>query len=103
MPINKNANIRYQTLDRCFRDVRRRYFIADLIRECSEALCSYNFEGGVSRRQIFADINFMESDAGYSIELDRLREGKRVYYRYADPTFSINQQPQLTDIQNDIA
>ena len=93
MPVNKNANIRYRTLDRCFRDTRRRYFIEDLIDECNEALLSYNFEGGVSRRQIFDDIRFMESDAGYSIELDKLRDGKKVYYRYHDPSFSINQQP----------
>ena len=93
MPVNKNANIRYRTLDRCFRDTRKRYFIEDLINECNEALLSYNFEGGVKRRQIFDDIKFMESDAGYAIELDKLRDGKKVYYRYADPTFSINQQP----------
>lgn len=93
MPINKNANIRYRTLDRCFRDSRRRYFIEDLIDACNDALLSYNFEGGVKRRQIFDDIRFMESDAGYAIELDRLRDGKRVYYRYQDPSFSINQQP----------
>lgn len=93
MPINKNANIRYRTLDRCFRDTRRKYFIDDLITECNEALLSYNFEGGVKRRQIFDDIKFMESEAGYAIELDKLHDGKRVYYRYADPSFSINQQP----------
>ena len=93
MPVNKNANIRYRTLDRCFRDTRRKYFIEDLITECNEALLSYNFEGGVKRRQIFDDIKFMESEAGYAIELDKLHDGKRVYYRYADPSFSINQQP----------
>lgn len=93
MPVNKNANIRYRTLDRCFRDTRRKYFIEDLIAECNKALLSYNFEGGVKRRQIFDDIKFMESEAGYAIELDKLHDGKRVYYRYADPSFSINQQP----------
>lgn len=93
MPINKNANIRYQALDRCFRDKRHKYFIGDLIKACEEALLSYNFVGTVSRRQIFDDINYMESDAGYQVELDRLRDGKKVYYRYHDTDFSINQQP----------
>ena len=93
MPINKNANIRYQALDRCFRDKTHRYFIDDLRHACQEALLSFNFEGSVSRRQIFDDIRYMESDAGYSIELERLHCGKKVYYRYADPNFSINQQP----------
>lgn len=93
MPINKNANLRYRVLDRCFRDKRRRYFIEDLIDECEKTLIEINFEGSVSRRQIFDDIRFMKSEAGYSIELDELREGKRKYYRYKDTDFSINQQP----------
>ena len=93
MPINKNANIRYRALDRCFRDTHRKYFIEDLIKACDEALLNYNFEGGVSRRQIFDDIKFMESESGYSAELEKKREGKKVYYRYTDPRFSINQLP----------
>lgn len=97
MPVNKNANIRYRTLDRCFRDTRRKYYIDDLIKACEQELCAYNFHGGVSRRQIFDDIRFMESDSGYGIELDKLRDGKKVYYRYQDPNFSINQQPLSSD------
>ena len=93
MPVNKNANIRYQTLDRCFRDKKKKYFIEDLMHACEVALKSFNFKGGVSRRQIFDDITYMESDAGYQIELDRMRDGKKVYYRYHDTDFSINQQP----------
>ena len=38
----------------------------------------------------------MESEAGWSIPLERKYEGKRTYYRYKDPNFSINEQP-LTD------
>lgn len=94
MPINKNANIRYRTLDRCFRDTRRKYFIDDLIKACEDALKEFNFEGTVSRRQLFDDIRYMKSDTGYSIELDEhLYEGKKKYYRYTDTNFSINQQP----------
>lgn len=94
MPVNKNANIRYRALDRCFRDTRRKYFIDDLIAACEAALREFNFEGSISRRQIFDDIRYMKSDSGYSIELDEhLYDGKRRYYRYADPDFSINRQP----------
>ena len=94
MPINKNANIRYRTLDRCFRDTRRKYFIDDLIKACEDALKEFNFEGTVSRRQLFDDIRYMKSDTGYHIELDEhLYEGKKKYYRYTDTNFSINQQP----------
>ena len=82
MPINKNAIIRYQVLDKCFSDFRHRYYIEDLIEACSEALYDYTGKGGVGRRQIFDDITFMESSQGWSIPLERLKDGKRTYYRY---------------------
>ena len=96
MPTNKNAAIRYQALDKCFRDRRHRYFIEDLMDKCEEALYYYNGVGGVSRRQIFEDIKFMESATGWSIPLERKYDGKRVYYRYEDSDFSINERP-ITD------
>lgn len=96
MPANKNANIRYRVLDRCFRDTRRKYFIEDLIEECNIALRAENFKDGVKRRQIYDDISFMErTEGGYGIELDRIHEGRKVYFRYHDTNFSINQQPLL--------
>ncbi|ALI98560.1 helix-turn-helix transcriptional regulator [Rufibacter tibetensis] len=94
MATNKYAVIRYNALDQCFRNPGRRYFIQDLIKCCSEAI--YDFSGneeGVKRRQIFEDIKFMESDQGWSIPLERHNEGKKVYYRYSDLSFSIKSQP----------
>mgnify|MGYP000674512180 CR=1 FL=1 len=94
MATNKHAIIRYQALDRCFRNTARRYYIDDLIEACNQAL--YEFEGveeGVKRRQIYDDIRFMESEQGYSIPLEKIRDGKRVFYRYSDPNFSINKEP----------
>jgi len=94
MATNKNALIRYKVLDNCFRNPGRRYFIDDLIAECESVLLEIDPESnGISRRQIFEDIAFMESKEGWSIELDKLRDGKKVYYRYADMTFSINNMP----------
>ena len=97
MPTNKNAAIRYQTLDKCFRDRRHRYYIEDLIDKCEEAIYYYNGVGGVSRRQIFEDIKFMESETGWSVPLERKQDGRRVYYRYRDPDFTINAQPLTED------
>lgn len=96
MATNKNASIRYKALDKCFRDYRHRYYIEDLIEKCEEELASFNFTAHVSRRQIFDDIRFMESEAGWSIPLDRLKDGKKTYYRYYERDFTINEQP-LTD------
>ena len=96
MATNKNATIRYRALDKCFRDYRHRYYIEDLIEKCEAGLESFNFTASVSRRQIFDDIRFMESEAGWSIPLDRLKDGKKTYYRYYQKDFTINEQP-LTD------
>lgn len=97
MPTNKNAAIRYQTLDKCFRDRRHRYYMEDLIDKCEEAIYYYNGVGGVSRRQIFEDIKFMESETGWSVPLERKQDGRRVYYRYSDSDFTINAQPLTED------
>jgi len=94
MATNKNALIRYKVLDKCFRNPGRRYFIDDLIAECESVLLEIDPESnGISRRQIFDDIAFMESKEGWRIELDKLRDGKKVYYRYTDMAFSINNMP----------
>lgn len=61
MSTNKNATIRYQALDRCFSNFRKRYYIQDLIDACNDALSEYDGNtSGVQRRQIFNDIEFMK-------------------------------------------
>ncbi len=94
MATNKNATIRYQTLDRCFSNRGKRFFLDDLVAACNADLYEYSGnERGIGRRQLFEDIKFMMSDQGWSIPLERCKDGKRVYYRYSDPEFSINKQP----------
>ncbi|MBU2555024.1 MAG: WYL domain-containing protein [Bacteroidetes bacterium] len=94
MPQNKNAIIRYQTLDKCFRNPGRRYYFEDLLSECNQALSDYDPEStGIKRRQLFDDILFMESEKGWSIPLLKLKDGKQKYYRYEDMNFSINNSP----------
>lgn len=93
MSINKNALIRYKTLDRCFRNPGRIYFWEDLLNECNNALAELDPNSdGIQRRQLFDDIKFMESEQGWSIALERYRHGKKVYYRYDDLKFSIDNQ-----------
>lgn len=93
MSINKNAYLRYQVLDKCFSNRYRMYFIDDLLDEVNKALVEFNGDGSkVERRQLFDDIKFMESEAGFSIPLERNRQGKKVYYRYSEADFSIQNQ-----------
>ena len=66
MSLNKNAQIRYQVLDRCFRNTGRIYFIDDLLEECNKALLNFDSTSkGIQRRQLFDDIRFMESEQGW--------------------------------------
>lgn len=53
MPANKNALIRYKTIDNCLRNKYRRWTIDNLVDACCDAL--YDMEGnskGVSLRTV---------------------------------------------------
>src|SRR5690554_5426024 len=94
MAINKHALIRYQALDKCFKNSGRKYFMADLIDACDRALQELNPDSsGISMRQVYDDIRYMESEVGWSINLIRGKVGRKTYYYYEDRSFSINNQP----------
>ena len=94
MATNKNAIIRYQALNKCFRNTGKRYAMKDLIASCNQALFDYNgATDGVKRRQIYEDINFMKSEQGYGVDLEVTKDGRIAYYKYVDTSFSINNQP----------
>ena len=91
MPINKSQHIRYRVLDRCFSNFGRKYFIDDLVNACNEELVDvFGYGKKISKRTIQYDIEFMESEEGWSIPLKRIEEGKQVYYRYEDEYFTID-------------
>lgn len=94
MATNKHAQIRYNILDKCFRNPGKRFAIEDLVAACNEAI--YEFTGkeeGIKKRQLYDDIRFMESEQGWSIELKKTKDGRKVYYRYEDLNFSISNKP----------
>ncbi len=92
MPANKNALIRYKTIDNCLRNRYRRWTLDDLVDACSDAL--YDMEGitkGVSVRTVQGDIQMMRSDKlGYNAPIE-VYDHK--YYRYADSDYSIMDMP----------
>lgn len=92
MPVNRNALIRYKTIDTCLRNRFRRWTLEDLIDACSDAL--YEYEGiakGISKRTIQLDIQMMRSEKlGYNAPIV-VHEGK--YYRYENPDYSITNTP----------
>ena len=97
MPLNKNAMARYHRLDACFSNQSKRYSIEDLIRECGDAIRTSDDPGAtVSRSQVFDDIKNLMKEYPDAIVKMRGERG-RVYYRYADPGFSINDRPLSVD------
>ena len=96
MPANKNALIRYKTIDRCLRNRYRRWTLDDLVDACSEAL--YDMEGirkGVCARTVQMDIQIMRSDKlGYNAPIVVY---DKIYYTYADPDYSITEMPLSMD------
>jgi len=89
MPINKNALLRYQILDRCFSDRHRYYEIDDLVDKVNEAFEDL-YGTTVSLRQIRADITHMRDRVTYNAPIVAYQfEGRKCYYRYEDMNFSI--------------
>ncbi len=92
MPANRNALIRYKTIDTCLRNRYRKWTLENLIDACSDAL--YEFEGiekGISKRTIQMDIQLMRSEKlGYFAPIV-VRDNK--YYTYEDPDYSITNTP----------
>lgn len=90
MPANKNALIRYKTIDNCLRNTHRRWTLDDLVDACCEVLL--DMEGtSCSVRTVQGDIQMMRSDKlGYNAPIE-VYDHK--YYRYADPRYSITDMP----------
>ncbi|MEA5404284.1 WYL domain-containing protein [Arcicella sp. DC2W] len=92
MPANRNALIRYKTIDTCLQNRHRKWTLEDLIESVSEAL--YEYEGihkGISKRSIQADIQMMRSEKlGYEAPIVVI---DKKYYTYEDPNFSITKTP----------
>lgn len=94
MATNKNAILRYNTLDKCFRNLGRRYYFEDLLDAVNEALREEDPEtSGIKTRQLREDIRFMRSESGYGAPIITVDEGKKKYYRYEESSFSINNSP----------
>ncbi|MCR5152592.1 MAG: WYL domain-containing protein [Prevotella sp.] len=95
MPINRNALLRYKTIDRMLKGGRQAT-LEELIDACSDALHDYNGHGDVSKRTIQNDIQEMRySQAlGYHAPIVVV---DRKYYTYRDRRYSIMQMPVSKD------
>ncbi|MBQ0788615.1 MAG: WYL domain-containing protein [Oceanihabitans sp.] len=92
MAVNKNALIRYKTIDKCLQNNFRQWTLNDLIEAVSDAL--YEYEGkdvDVSKRTVQLDLQMMRSDKlGYNAPI---KVYDRKYYKYEDEDYSITNSP----------
>lgn len=94
MATNKNAILRFNTLDKCFSNLGRKYFFNDLLDKVNAALSEQDAEtSGIKTRQLREDLRFMRSEVGYGAPIITVSEGRKQYYRYEESTFSINNSP----------
>ena len=92
MPVNRNALIRYRTIDTCLQNRFKKWTLDDLIEACSDALYEYQgIDTGVSRRTVQADMELMRSNKlGYEAPIVVV---DKKYYTYSDKNYSITNSP----------
>jgi hypothetical protein len=90
MAVNKKALVRYLAYDKCLSNPYKKYGWEDLLEEANEALYEEGVEG-IGRSMFFEDIKFMEM-CEWKAPIEKYKEGRRVFYRYDDPEYSISAQ-----------
>ncbi|EDM45389.1 hypothetical protein SCB49_06267 [unidentified eubacterium SCB49] len=92
MALNKNALIRYKTIDKCLQNTYKKWTLSDLIEACSNALIEYeDRDVNVSKRTVQLDIQMMRSDKlGYNAPIEVY---EKKFYRYAEEDYSITDIP----------
>lgn len=93
MPVNRNALLRHQVIDKCLRNRLRRWTWQNILEKVNEALLEDNSKSkGVGKTTFFKDLKDIEYDI-YKADIKRTVEGKVTYYSYADEKYSISNQP----------
>src|SRR5690625_1918842 len=93
MAVDKNAERRYNIIDRCLSNYYRNHTYYSILAEVNKTLEEHGSEG-IRLRQLQEDLKFMQSEAGFRIQLaEGLLDGRRRILRYADRNFSISDHP----------
>lgn len=112
MPKNKNAMTRYQILDELLSNRYHDYSMGDLTDEVNRRLAEMN-EEPVTRRCIELDINYLEYESPFMVEIERYSvpaysaEKQKNYskrcLRYADASYSIFKKKMTSDEEHLLA
>ena len=103
MPSNKNAQFRYQILDRCFSDFRHKYEFTELLDKVNDYLAEMcGGDSTIRERQLRDDISAIRKMLPDDVYLDAIPLGeKKCYYRYSERDFSIYQNElSVAEVQN---
>ncbi|XZF16134.1 helix-turn-helix transcriptional regulator [Chitinophagaceae bacterium MMS25-I14] len=96
MPVNKAARFRFEIIDACLRNTKKKWTKAELLSYVNREIeRHYDQTKIISVSQLRYDIAGMQTEYGAPIEM--IREGKRCYYQYEDPSFSIRTIPISTE------
>ena len=88
MPKTKSAELRIKVIDQCLSDHKRKYSTAMIFQRCNEELERRDFEPITAMNSVRDDIEQIQRIYP-GADIESYREGRNVYYRYADPDFSI--------------
>lgn len=93
MPLNRNAQLRYQVIDDCLRNRGRKWTWKDLLERVNTVLCEDNPNSqGIGKTAFFKDLNDMEYGI-HKADIERIKEGRTTYLRYRNPAYSIRNHP----------
>lgn len=96
MPTNRNAQLRYNVIDRCLRNRGRKWTWIDILNEVNNALLEDNPNSkGIGKTTLYEDLKDIEYRV-YEGEIERIKSDenkKTIYLRYTDPNYSISNQP----------
>lgn len=92
MPVNKAARFRFEILDECLRNTKKKWSKSELLHYVNRRLEAYQgVETSISASQLRYDLANMESE--YNAPIEMYRDGRSCYYRYEDENFSIKTIP----------
>ncbi len=97
MSINKKAQIRYLTLDKCLRNRGRLWTWENLLDAVNDVLSEEinpktKLPMKIGKTQLYEDLKDLEYRV-YDSPIKRDKKGKTIYYSYEDPNFSIQNAP----------
>ena len=96
MPKSKSADLRIKVIDQCLSDRKRKYSTAMIFQRCNEELERKDFPKITAMNSIRSDMEQIER-VYPGAEIESYKEGRNIYYRYADPEFSIYKTPMKAD------